>query len=137
MAANMNDKQPTGQDPALDALFWRDEILQVMYWLQGEGLGDVVRAQELQVFLDSDLKPLQFYMEQAAADGYLVRYPDPAGMLDATGYGLSELGRREGGRRFRDEFEGMQKSGHGECSADCSCHTTGDHADCPSHQHDR
>jgi hypothetical protein len=29
----------------------------------------------------------------------------------------------------------MQKSGHGECSADCSCHQTGDHANCPSHHH--
>jgi hypothetical protein len=32
---------------ALDALFWRDEILQVMFWMRGEGLAEVVSAQEL------------------------------------------------------------------------------------------
>jgi hypothetical protein len=120
---------------ALDALFWRDEILQVLYWLQGEGLGERVTAQDLQVFLDSEVKNIHFYLEQAVAEGYLVCHPDAAGMPQETRYSLSELGRTEGGRRFRDEFEGMQKSGHGECSADCICHVTGNHADCPTHQH--
>ena len=122
-------------DQALDALFWRDEILQVMFWLQGEGLGEAVSAQDLQVFLEGDLSMLQFYLEQAADEGYLVRHPDAAGMLNETRYSLSDIGRQEGGRRFADEFAGMQKSGHGECSADCACHQTGDHANCPSHQH--
>ncbi|MDX1522597.1 MAG: hypothetical protein R3264_13295 [Anaerolineae bacterium] len=120
---------------ALDTLYWRDEILQVMYWLQGEGLGEVVGAGDLQVFLAGDLATIQFYLEQFTEEGYLNRHPDPVGLLDKTRYSLSEDGRREGGRRFRDEFEGMQKSGHGECSADCVCQTTGNHADCPSHNH--
>jgi hypothetical protein len=123
-------------DNALDALFWRDEILQVMYWLQGEGLGEQVGVQDLQVFLDSDADTIHFYLEQAVTDGYLIRHPDPAGMPAGTRYSLSDFGRQEGGRRFRDEFEGMQKSGHGECSADCVCHSTGNRDNCPSHQHD-
>jgi hypothetical protein len=40
-------------------------------------------------------------------------------VLNATRYSLSDLGRGEGGRRFADEFVGMQKVGHGECNADC------------------
>jgi len=130
------DKNHNDSNQALDALYWRDEILQVMYWLQGEGLGEVVTAPELQVFLEGELSTIQFYLEQFCEEGYLTRHPDPAGMLNATRYSLSGDGRQEGGRRFRDEFEGMQKSGHGECSADCSCHATGDHANCPTHNHD-
>ena len=118
----MDGEQHTESNQALDALFWRDEILQVMYWLQGEGLGEVVSAQDLQVFLDGDLNTIQFYLEQFTDEGYLTRHPDAAEMLNDT-------------RRFADEFTGLQKSGHGECSADCSCHQTGNHDDCPSHQH--
>ena len=118
---------------SLNALFWRDEILQVMFWLRGEGLAETVTARELEVFLNQQADFLFYYLEQFTGEGYLVRYPDPAGMPDNTRYGLSDLGRREGGRRFQDEFADMQKSGHGECSADCACHQTGDHANCPSH----
>ncbi|MCG3207700.1 MAG: hypothetical protein FOGNACKC_01300 [Anaerolineae bacterium] len=125
----ISDNQP------LDTLFWRDEILQVMFWLRGEGLAQTVTAQELEVFLNNNASTLHFYLEQFTEEGYLTRHPDPAGMPGATRYELNDLGRREGGRRFQDEFAGMQKSGHGECSADCSCHQTGDHANCPSHHH--
>ncbi len=128
-----------GSQSALDALFWRDEILQVIYWMRGEELGEAVRAQDLQVFLAADLKTIQFHLEQAVVDGYLKKRPDTATMTDAIAhavrYSLTDMGRKEGGRRFRDEFAGMQKSGHGECSADCICHTTGDHAHCPTHGH--
>ena len=120
---------------ALDALFWRDEILQVMYWMRGEELGESVHARDLQVFLATDVKTIQLYLEQAAAEGYLERTTSTETSADATRYALTAMGRREGGRRFRDEFAGLQKSGHGECSADCVCHTTGDHSSCPTHGH--
>lgn len=120
---------------ALDKLFWRDEILQVMYWMQGEGLGSAVRAQDLVVFLNSDVQTILFHLELAAAEGYMTRSPNTHSMSAETEFSLSETGRKEGGRRFRDEFTGMQKSGHGECSADCICHTTGDHGSCPAHGH--
>ncbi|MEM7129855.1 MAG: hypothetical protein AAF702_26215 [Chloroflexota bacterium] len=131
---NSNGKQSAGED-ALDKLFWRDEILQVMYWLQGEGLSESVRAQDLMVFLNSDIQTILFHLELAAAEGYLTRSPNTNSMDQSTTFALSDTGRKEGGRRFRDEFAGMQKSGHGECSADCICHTTGDHASCPTHGH--
>jgi len=131
----MENTQSNKPNQALDALFWRDEILQVMFWLRGEGLAEVTTAQELEVFLNTDAKTIQFYLEQFVEEGYFVRHPDPAGMAAGNRYSLSELGHREGGRRFHDEFADMQKSGHGECSADCSCHQTGDHANCPTHGH--
>ncbi|MCE7988153.1 MAG: hypothetical protein DYG89_43900 [Caldilinea sp. CFX5] len=130
-----DDLPPKSTDP-LDDLFWRDELLQVMYWLRGEGLGDAVTPQELAVFLAAEPLFLQQHLERAAADGYVIRqYVDTREANQAVRYALSDLGRKEGGRRFKDEFAGMQKSGHGECSADCSCHQTGDASNCPSHGH--
>ena len=127
--------QQTDSNDALDKLFWRDEILQVMYWLQGEGLGDSARAQDLVVFLNSDVQTILFHLELAATEGYLNRSSNTHSMSDATEFSLTETGRKEGGRRFRDEFAGMQKSGHGECRADCVCHTIGDHGSCLARSH--
>ena len=131
MISNINGQN--NLDQALDALFWRDELLQVMYWMQGEGFAEVVLPQDLQIFLAADSSTIQFHLEQAANDGYLVRHPDPTGLF--TRYSLSRMGKKEGGRRFADEFADMQKSGHGECSADCDCHQTGNYASCTNHQH--
>ena len=39
---------------ALRALYWRSEILQVMFWLKGEGFGDQVDATLLERFLGVD-----------------------------------------------------------------------------------
>ena len=36
---------------ALRALYWRDEILQVMFWLRGEGFGDDADAPLIERFL--------------------------------------------------------------------------------------
>lgn len=121
---------------ALDALFWRDEILQVMYWMSGEDLSETVRAQDLEIFLAADGDTIQLHLELAVNEGYVQKVSAaPLGSQQAS-YALTAEGRREGGRRFRDEFAEMQKSGHGECSADCVCHTTGDHASCPTHGHE-
>jgi hypothetical protein len=34
-------------DDPLNALYWRDELLQLLYWFRGEGLGDTVTAGDL------------------------------------------------------------------------------------------
>ena len=39
---------------ALRALYWRSEILQVMYWLRGEGFGDLVDPPSIERFLGVD-----------------------------------------------------------------------------------
>ena len=130
-----SDAAKSDANAALDVLFWRDEILQVIYWMHGEGLSEAVSAHDLIVFLDGALSTIQFHLDQAVADGFLHKSLVSTGGSATPQYTLTDLGRKEGGRRFRDEFAGMQKSGHGECSADCSCHTTGDHTHCPTHGH--
>jgi hypothetical protein len=114
-------------DP-VGAIYWRDEILQVMYWLHGERLNEQVSGRDLAVFLPAEATILQDQLEQLAADGYVVAAAE-AVPGTATPYRLTEFGRREGGRRFAEEFAGLTRQAHGACSnPNCSCHTLGPEA---------
>ncbi len=101
---------------ALRALYWRSEILQVMYWLRGEGLGDVVDATLLERFLGVDAAVGVGYLDRLVDDGYLDAVPG--------GYVLSAVGLAEGKTEFALSFADMNRPSHGECSADCWCHNS-------------
>jgi len=111
------------RDSELDSLQTRDELLQVMYWMNGEGLGNEFSLADLQKFLQGDPALLAEALEVMIASGLVVGASD-------NKYALTTQGRIEGGRRFADEFEAMIKPGHFECDEpDCDCHnpeTTGD-----------
>ncbi len=100
----------------LRALYWRSEILQVMYWLRGEGLGDVVDASLLERFLGVEAAVGVGYLDRLVTDGYLDRV--------AGGYALSESGLAEGRTEFALSFADLTRPAHGECSADCWCHNS-------------
>ncbi len=108
-----------GKDNPIDPLgsiYWCDEILQVMYWMSGEGLGQEFTAADLQRFLTAEDPTLAENLEQMVSGGLLERVGDDK-------FALTTTGREEGGRRFADEFETMLKPGHFECSEpDCDCH---------------
>jgi hypothetical protein len=111
-----NSEQPS--------LFWQDEILQVMYWMRGEGFGEKVRVAELKKFLDASDEILAANLSQLAKHD-LVNFD----FSDA--YTLTETGVKEGGRRFADEFDGMLKQGHYECNdPDCDCNDPDSDAQC-------
>ncbi|ETW97320.1 MAG: hypothetical protein ETSY1_23115 [Candidatus Entotheonella factor] len=130
----MNDNWQYEDETALDALRWRDEILQIMFWLIGEGMVDEPSADDVQRFLGlDDIDTIQFYLDALAEEGFLVQCSDAADGLRGHRYSLSDMGRREGGRRFADEFANMTKPAHGECSADCDCHQTGHYGSCSDH----
>jgi len=95
----------------VEALRCRDDILQAMYWMRGEGFGKEADARSLSGFLVVDEGLLREQLAFLAREGY----------LEESGgrYRLSELGIREGGRRFADEFAGLQGTAHGECAPDC------------------
>ena len=100
---------------ALAGVRWRDEILQLMYWMTGEGFGREFAVADLQKFLPADAEVLAENLG-LLADG---------GLIERAGerYALTDAGRREGGRRFADEFEEMLRPGHFECDEpDCDCH---------------
>ncbi len=132
---NHDQSDPSHEhDPSIDALFWRDEILQIMFWLKGEGLASEATIEDIRQFLGVESNLIQFHLDEAVKDGYLNFHPDPAGMPLGNRYSLSEFGRKEGGRRFADGFSELTKPAHGECAADCDCHKTGNHGSC-SHNH--
>jgi hypothetical protein len=105
-----------GGAEALDALYWRDEILQALYWLHGEGLADAVDPARLAELLVADGSVVATELERLAAGGYVDAVPGPR-----SAYRLTELGRLEGGRSFRDEFAGLTRQAHGECGEGCWC----------------
>ncbi len=111
----MDELHPPKSD-ALRALYWRSEILQVMYWLRGEGLGEVVDATLLERFLGVEARLGVGYLDQMVFDGYLESARD--------GYVLSEIGLAEGKTEFALSFSDLTRPAHGECSADCWCHNS-------------
>ncbi len=113
----------SNQDPDLQAIYWRDEILQVMYWLKGEGLGEDVAPDDLLRFLETDPGRLGERLAQLVEEGYLDRVPG-----DRVRHRLSALGIAEGRRRFLDEFAPfLGRESHNECGdPECECHTSGD-----------
>ncbi len=101
---------------ALRALYWRSEILQVMFWLRGEGLGEVVDAALLERFLGVDAEVGTGYLDRLVEEGYLDRVGD--------GFMLSQQGLEEGATEFAMSFAELTRPAHGECSADCWCHAS-------------
>lgn len=100
--------------PEVEALFLQDEILQALYWLEGEGLYEAVRPSDLSVLLDSGAERLAPQMSRLQEEGLLEQEEDR--------FKLTRAGREEGGRRFLDEFRELLRQGHGECGPDCWCH---------------
>ena len=104
-----------GRTLSEEYLFWRDEILQVMYWLAGEGLGDEVGPPTLKTFLGGDEPNLVVLMDQMVQEGFLEA-------KSRSLYRLTPLGNDAGKRSFAIEFEGLLGQAHGECGPDCWCH---------------
>ena len=101
---------------AVDSVYWRDEVLQVMYWMAGEGFGQEFTLSDLRKFLSAGADVLEENLDQMVTTGLLER-------VGGDKYALTAQGKKEGGRRFVDEFEEMLKPGHFECDEpDCDCH---------------
>lgn len=109
-------------DPVED-LRWRDELLQVMYWLRGEGLREAVAADELLRFLDAEPGLLGARLARLVAEGYVDAVPG-----EPVRYRLSTLGSAEGRRRFLDEFAPfLGREHHNQCGdPECECQTSGE-----------
>jgi hypothetical protein len=101
-----------------------DELLQILFWMRGEGLAADADAADLARLTGIEASRVARLLEQMTDQG-LVR-PEPRGR-----YALTEDGIGEGGRRFADEFAELTRAGHGECNdPDCECRQTGDVEDC-------
>lgn len=101
----------------LRALYWRSEILRVVYWLYGEGLGDLVDLDLIRQYLDVDDSPdLTPHLDLLVTDGALVR--------EGEWYALSARGLAEGEAQLATAFTDLIRPVVNECNGECWCHTS-------------
>lgn len=108
---------------ALDRLVDREEVLQICYWYQGEGLGEVYNPMLLGPFLNRPPQAVASALQELARQGHLepVTAPTP-------GYRLTATGKKKAGHLFAESFSDFQKASHGECAAGCC--DGDDHSQC-------
>ncbi len=121
----MDEKKDLTNQHAVDTLFWREEILQVLYWMEGEGLANAIPFSRLLSLLNTTNTNLLLHLKKNITAGYL---KTEAGELNEnSSIQLTPSGKKEAGAIFRNAFEGMQKAGHGECGPDCEfCYLEGE-----------
>lgn len=108
-----------------------DEMLELLFWMEGEGLEGSANLPAIARFLASS---------QADAEAMLSRLIDRGDVVLGEGrYALTETGRGEAARRFVEDFSGLTGQAHGECNdPDCDCRTSPNGAaDCHAHQPSR
>lgn len=125
-------KELNQENTALKSLFWSDEILQIMFWMKGEYLGESVGVKDLLTLLNTDPDNLMFHLKKLVEQEYLVC--DSNSFSIESKLRLSEYGIKKAGRNFAEAFQGLQKVGHGECGPDCDCQFEG-HDTCEQHHH--
>lgn len=116
-----DDRLHPPKSAALRNLYWRSEILQVMYWIRGEGLGESVDPEIIERFLGVEAEIGVTYLERLVDDGLLER--------EDGHYRLSERGAEEGAAEFAASFSELTRPAHGECSPDCWCHVSVEEAE--------
>lgn len=97
----------------------QDEVLELLYWLEGEGFKSNATLAGLARFLTHSEDEVRDTLAVLIQRGD-VEFNDSEGGQ----YRLSDVGRREAARRFAQEFAPLLSQGHGECNdPDCECHT--------------
>ena len=104
----------------MNELSRQDEVLQLLFWMRGEKLGDEASQAQIQQFLQVPEADLAETLAQLNERGLLVSIT--AG--DTPLYRLTEAGIEEGRRRFSEEFSPyLGRESHMECEdPDCDCH---------------
>ena len=102
-------------DPGRD-IERQDELLELLYWLEGEGFAGSATPEGLGRFLAQDGDAVERTLSLLLDRAYVV--------AAGAEFRLTEVGRREAARRFADEFAPLLAQGHGECNdPTCDCHT--------------
>ncbi|GAC1684756.1 MAG: hypothetical protein NVS9B3_02990 [Gemmatimonadaceae bacterium] len=126
-----HDRTDSGAAPGAE-IAREDELLELLYWFEGEGFGGVASIDGIVRFTNLSEPLVRRTLERLIARDHVV--------LDAgrgAEYRLTDAGRREAARRFAAEFAPMLSQGHGECSdPECDCHTSeGGAAECHGRTH--
>ena len=135
--APVTEVEPTGASTVPDGAAGRDiaredELLELLYWFEGEGFGGVASMEGIVRFTGLAEPVARRTLDRLLARGDVLM---DGGRGDE--YRLTETGRREAARRFAAEFAPMLSQGHGECSdPDCDCHSSeGGAAECHARTH--
>lgn len=117
-----DDQRGAGTDgSAVDRVKRRDELLQVLFWLEGEGFESELNAKGVSRFVSWPPEEIRRGLAELVEDGFASEAGDDIR--------LTHAGRQEGGRRFVAEFATMlSRDTHhgGEChDPDCDCHELG------------
>ena len=107
-----------------------DEMLELLFWLEGEGLSSSANVPGIARFIAKSEADARRALEVLLLRG---------DVTDRQGTGffvLTEVGRREAGRRFVEDFKTLLAQGHGECNdPNCDCKTSpAGAADCQAHR---
>ncbi|MDP3768980.1 MAG: hydrogenase maturation protease [Dehalococcoidia bacterium] len=117
------------QDPVA-RLRRRDDLLQLLYWMEGERFAADVSPADLRPFLDWGIDVIGEHLEALCRTGFVERTGEGEGR-----YRLTVTGVQEGRRRFLEEFRPLLGRAHGECNdPDCECQRTGDSSLCTNPQ---
>ena len=103
-------------DPAIE-MARRDEVLEMLYWTEGEGFAGAATLDIIARFLTHDRDDVLRTLTGLVMRGD-VTYDAATGE-----YRLTEIGRKEAARRFAEECAPMLSQGHGECK-DPNCDVT-------------
>lgn len=101
-----------------DDIARRDELLELLYWIEGEGFTGAASFDAIARFLAHPPDVVKAALDDLVERGDVVH--------DGQGgqYRLSDTGRFEGARRFAEEFAPLLAQGHGECNdPNCDCHS--------------
>ena len=90
----------------------RDEVLELLFWMRGQGFGEALSARDLAGFLVYPEPEITTTLETLALLGAVEQRTESL-------YALTEAGLPEARRRFVDDFREMLAEGHGECGFSC------------------
>lgn len=106
------------RDRPEDGIARRDEVLELLYWIEGEGFSGAATFEAIARFLAHPPDLVRATLVDLVLRGDVVHD------VVTREYRLSDAGRQEGARRFAEEFAPMLNQGHGECNdPNCDCHS--------------
>lgn len=109
------DRPEQPKSPELRQVYWREEILELVLWLRGEGFDERIDTRLLRRFLGMGPEQASEHLRQLVEQGYFVRLGD--GRHALTARGEAEARRLLTGRRTPPPAAGP-------CGPACWCHTS-------------
>jgi len=106
---------------ALRALFWRQEILQFMFWLNGEGLGERANWRTLERFFGPESPIGSAYLDRLVDEGFLAK--------EDGLFKLTDKGVNDGSHVFSEQFADLTRPAPGACGPECWCRLSADEAE--------